>query len=61
MDGSAPKINVAPSLDNTTPEAIKPTVTEQAANNRLGYTDNKEEIVEHGDNEHVSESGKGGE
>merc|ERR1719270_933974 len=31
MDGSAPKINVAPSLDNTTPEAIKPTVTEQAA------------------------------
>jgi len=31
MDGSAPKINVAPSSDNTTPEAIKPTVTEQAA------------------------------
>ena len=31
MDGSAPKINVAPSLDNTTPEAIKPTVTQQAA------------------------------
>ena len=31
MDGSAPKINVAPSSGNTTPEAIRPTVTEQAA------------------------------
>ena len=31
FDGSAPKINVAPSTDNATPEAIQPTVVEQRA------------------------------
>ena len=42
FDGSAPKIVVAPSSDNTTPEAIQPTVTDQ----RARATDSQPEAVE---------------
>ena len=53
FDGSAPKIVVAPSSDNTTPEAIQPTVTvptgaiqRTVTDQRAGATEIQAEDVE---------------